>query len=549
MAGLLLAGVVYAAVVFVLFPRWTVDDAYITFRYAENLARTGELAWNPGERPVEGYTGVALPVALAGAIRLGIPVEVAAKAVGVAAYAVGAIAFLLLLGRLGVSDTVRGAFGLVYLTTPALFTHATSGLETMLFMAAVVVSLWCAGEGLADGASSVAWDVSTAVALLVAGLVRPEGVALAACLAPAYVFFGTRTRHERVRAASLLTLLFVVPAATYFCWRVGYYGQLLPNTYYAKWHRGFVPDSLYDLTRFAVVSVALPAMAAVAFFVARRQSRAAHPVATAPGTESYGARTHGARAASAIGSFDGRYIRLSTGSGSDRVDCPGHRIVVPALAFVAICVAVYLRSALIMNYSGRFFVPMLPVVLMCVALAVGRMAARPVALVVMGTVLLAAQVLGNVIMLGREASFAASTKSLLEHEHVPVGQFLRAVVPAAEWTVVVVDAGAIPYHSGLKTVDFGGLNDAYLARRFMDRRTPAEVVDYFFLHRPAAAVFTSRVLDRVDGPERAPITSDPRFADYVLVATYCAPGWEAYYELVYLRRDLAEAQASSSTTS
>lgn len=516
MAGLLFAGVVYASVVFVMFPRWTVDDAYITFRYAENLARTGELAWNPGETPVEGYTGVALPVALAGAIRFGVPAEIAARVIGVAAYAVGALAFLLLLGRLGVSDTVRGVFGLVYLTTPALFTHATSGLDTTLFLAAVVGSLWCVAEGIDDRASSVRWDVSTALALLAVGLVRPEGVALAACLAPAYIFGGLRSRRGRLRAAGTLTLLFAVPAATYFCWRVGYYGQLLPNTYYAKWHRGFVPDSLYDMARFACVSVMLPALAAATLVVARWR-RTADPLATASGAGSY-------------------------------VERPW-RVVVPALAFVAICVVVYLRSALIMNYSGRFFVPMLPIVLMCAALAVGRVAGRSVAIVGLGTALLGIQVLANVAMLGREARFAASTSRLLENEHVRVGRFLRGVVPVSEWTVVVVDAGAIPYHSGLKTVDFGGLNDAYLSRRFMDRRTQAEVVDYFFLHRPAAAVFTSRVPDRVDGPERAPITSDPRFADYVLVATYSAPGWEAYYELVYLRRDLARAQASSSTTS
>ena len=46
--------------------RWTCDDAYISFRYAANLAEHGELAFNvvPLER-VEGYTNFGWVVLLA----------------------------------------------------------------------------------------------------------------------------------------------------------------------------------------------------------------------------------------------------------------------------------------------------------------------------------------------------------------------------------------------------------------------------------------------------------------------------------------------------
>lgn len=518
LAGLLLAGVAYAAIVFVLFPKWTVDDAYITFRYAENLARTGDLCWNVGERPVEGYTGIALPVALAGAVRLGLAADLAAKVIGVSAFFAGAIAFLLLLKRLDVSDVVGGAFVLLYLSTPALFTHALSGLETTLFLAAVVIALWSVAEGLDEHSAGVSRDVRTAVALLGVGLVRPEGVALAACLIPAQLYAGARTRRERVRASFVLLALFALPAAVYFSWRLHYYGQLLPNTYYAKWHRGFVPASLYDLMRFALTSLLFPALSALALLIAGRASR---------------------RGAAARKTWDSeRSRRFARG------------VILPAVAFVVICTVVYLRSALAMNYSGRFFVPMLPILLMCAAVSIsrstralrhGQSAYAVRAALLVGGSLLAVQIAANVALLGREAAFAVSTKTLLENEHIPAGRFLRTAVPASEWLVVVVDAGAIPYYSGLKTVDFGGLNDAFLARRFIDRRASAEIVDYFYLHRPGAAVFTSRAPDRVDGPERTPITSDPRFADYVLVASYSAPGWNAYYQLVYLRRDLVRA--------
>ena len=54
--------ITYSVGVFCIFPKWTVDDAFISFRYAQNLVESGELNWNPGEDPVEGYTGVMLPI-------------------------------------------------------------------------------------------------------------------------------------------------------------------------------------------------------------------------------------------------------------------------------------------------------------------------------------------------------------------------------------------------------------------------------------------------------------------------------------------------------
>lgn len=124
-------------------------------------------------------------------------------------------------------------------------------------------------------------------------------------------------------------------------------------------------------------------------------------------------------------------------------------------------------------------------------------------------VFLGLQLGANVALYPREAAFAASTERLLADVHIPAGAFLREHVPAHEWIVVVVDAGAIPYVSGLKTVDFGGLNDEFLSRRFIDKIPSARIVDYFYARNPAALVFTSRSRDFVIGPEPVPVTDDP----------------------------------------
>ena len=68
---LIVASIAYPIFVLSIFPNWVIDDAIIGYRYSENLAVHGSLTWNVGEAPVEGYTGVFLPVMLAGAIKLG----------------------------------------------------------------------------------------------------------------------------------------------------------------------------------------------------------------------------------------------------------------------------------------------------------------------------------------------------------------------------------------------------------------------------------------------------------------------------------------------
>src|SRR5690606_24833666 len=63
---------------------FTIDDSYISFRYARNLARGLGLVYNPGEA-IEGYTNFLWAVVLAGGIRMGLDPHLVAKVLGAAA--------------------------------------------------------------------------------------------------------------------------------------------------------------------------------------------------------------------------------------------------------------------------------------------------------------------------------------------------------------------------------------------------------------------------------------------------------------------------------
>ena len=109
------------------------------------------------------------------------------------------------------------------------------------------------------------------------------------------------------------------------------------------------------------------------------------------------------------------------------------------------------------------------------------------------------------------------------------------------------DAGAIPYYSGLETLDFGGLNDEFLSRRWIERMPDAKVADYFYAADCGAVVVTSRDWERVKAEGVAGIFDDPRFDRYTLVRRYRSAAVQDYFELVFLRRDLAGAPAAART--
>ncbi len=86
------------------------DDAFISFRYAQNLAEHGELAFNVGMQPperVEGYTNFAWVVVLAGLQVLGWAPPDAAPALTQLGSLAGLVAAIVLLRLLPTGITGR----------------------------------------------------------------------------------------------------------------------------------------------------------------------------------------------------------------------------------------------------------------------------------------------------------------------------------------------------------------------------------------------------------------------------------------------------------
>ncbi len=214
-----------------LFRSFTPDDAYISLRYAQNLANGAGLTYNPGER-VEGFSNPLLVFLEAAAFRCGLDGMVAARTFGLAGFA-GIVSLLLVHAR----RRSRSTAGLLVLAglglsvAPASFAmtfYARSGLETVSFAFFVLGTVMTASAGR----HGTAWGFAT-----IAALSRPEGVLYLAIPAAAPILAGAAESRSvrgwwRIQARYLAPV--VVLLGTGLALRHAYFGAWLPNTFFAK---------------------------------------------------------------------------------------------------------------------------------------------------------------------------------------------------------------------------------------------------------------------------------------------------------------------------
>ena len=212
------------------------DDAFISFRYVRNLLEGHGLVFNRGER-VEGYSNFLWVLELAalwGAF--GLRPEHAAPWLSVAFTAGTIAAMLWWVARLP-SLAHRGlvgwmALGLVCSSATFAVWTPGAGLETRQFTFFIVVAVVC----LSLYRESRYALLVVSLSLAAAALTRPEGPLFAVCC---FAWYAVQRRVDTGRwgdwrAAAYLAVPFVVLVAGHYLFRYGYYGEWLPNTWYAK---------------------------------------------------------------------------------------------------------------------------------------------------------------------------------------------------------------------------------------------------------------------------------------------------------------------------
>ena len=450
--GLIAAGVLGLLVVVL---RWlwtfTVDDAYITFRYAENLATGVGLTFNRLLPHAEGYTSVLWTVLMAIPHLFGWPVVLTAKCVGVAftLITVATIpAAVILAGKsepASRSAKVAGATiaACLYLSFPFCGIHAVSGMETALaaFLYALVVLLQSYRKG---------WATPFACFLL--GLTRPEANIF--CVLTLGTMLFAQGGSDRGKFVIRCLAFYVVPGAAYLVWRWNYYGLLFPLPFYIKSGHfgleGLEPAKWFAAT--LAVGFTLPLLLALAFAPRMAVSR-----------------------------------------------------LVPILG-----VSAYLLTVNhVMGYGIRYFYTLVPALSVLGGIGIVRFLSVLPPAVVERTRAVVLAMMASALVAGFFAARTDVAEHLgyaqgLERAHVLLGRTLAAVPWQVKDPVLVIgDAGAVPYFSRMTTVDLLGLNDPFVATHFHEDRS-----NYVLSRRPAVVAvistradsFVAPVTDRADGP-------------------------------------------------
>ena len=264
--------------------RFVQDDAFITYRYARNLARGEGLVFNPGER-VEGYTNFLWTAMHWLPERYGWSSPIFSQLVGIALM-VGTVAVTLRLARrLFGSESFAFLVALTLLANMTFLAYATGGLETMqqtLLVTSVAALLLPVTAATRD--REFARRVGAGVCAGLALLTRMDSAVLLTVLVLVYLVVQWRREDDAARRTPTLIASMAqigLPAAAFvlpwLVWKLDYYGELLPNTFYAKSAGNPIVPPLYGLFYLAVFFVSYAAFLLIPRFLRLRRELFAIP--------------------------------------------------------------------------------------------------------------------------------------------------------------------------------------------------------------------------------------------------------------------------------
>lgn len=419
---------------------FAVDDSFIFFRYADNLAAGNGFAFNAGEAPGEGFTSWAWLLLLAAARRAGASPLAAARLLGLLSHLLAAGMLYRLAKRLaGEGSAATGAALAVaagLLLNYRLVAHSLSGMETALYGLAVTLLALVTVAALQAPADSLAW-LKVAGAGLAAFAVRPEGLA-AAGLSLLALAIARRRELLRPRPWLLATAGLLLPLALFLWWKTAHFGWPLPHSFYHKRivHSVEYGESLRQLGLFL---------------------------------RSYGWLLLAAAAAAAAAARRGRWA-----------------VAYPPALFLPLA-GLYLLFYPAMNYLHRFYAPYLPLLLAGTAPLLAGLFRRlrrvpgragPAAARAALALLLVAGL--NWDAPGARAT-AASWARMVDPavNRGRLGRLMAGLPPGL--VVANTEMGVIPYFSGLACIDMAGLTDPHIAHRgltmeYLERRGVALIL-------------------------------------------------------------------------
>lgn len=220
--------VVFLFLTYLIIGKWFTDDAFISFRYANNFISGNGLVYNVGEN-VQGYTNFLWIFLLSGFKMLNFDYTVSSLFINVLSYLLLVYTFYLIAKREFYNSNEKIIFStLLFASSPNLLIWSVGGgLEGPLFSFLCLISLY----NFITYKSNVNLILGVSLAVL-ATLCRPEGL-LFFLFGLFYLLINDKLRKS-FKVFIFLLLSYLLLLTPYLIWLFWYYGDIIPNTFYAK---------------------------------------------------------------------------------------------------------------------------------------------------------------------------------------------------------------------------------------------------------------------------------------------------------------------------
>jgi hypothetical protein len=222
---------------------WIMDDAGISFVYSRNMAQGHGLVAQPGRAPVEGYSNPLWVLIFVPFFWLNLFDPILTPKVVSAVLILVSLVFLYDGSRKVLKSRFLGAVVIALTVSHTSFTVWTiSGMENPLYVLITVLMFW------AIVTSSERRGLASKLGILtgLAAITRPEGI-LFILVFPLYLLLEKAIQGQDkgwelkkiTRDFGRFLLPFIVIFGGYFIFRVIYFQDILPNTFYAKGENAF----------------------------------------------------------------------------------------------------------------------------------------------------------------------------------------------------------------------------------------------------------------------------------------------------------------------
>ncbi len=415
--------------------RFIQDDAFISFRYAENLANGEGLVFNPNEK-VEGYTNFLWTLIASLIIYLDLPLIQTIYLIGLVIYSFSLVV-LFKLSQLIFNNKYKALIPVIIAGVNFSFSsYATGGLETqlqaLLFILAFYLFYLIVQTEFSNGKALL---IGTVFSLAL--LNRLDAALMLATLGLSFIvamYQKSIPIKKGLVFLSFITLPVIVTLSMWFYWKLEYYGDILPNTFYAKATSGGTLNTLlhgiFYVSLFFII-YALPIAFVLVAGIVRRKNIA--------------------KQAKSI---------LS--------------LLYPQIILVLIFLAYIIKvGGDFMEF--RFFVPLIPFLAIIIYYIGVKLLSFKQQVYLFALIFISSFAHKYVFNIHWNGYGGIESISMLQN-HIDgnddnwknIGLVLEDNFQHADAVIGVSPAGAIPYYSGLYSIDLLGLNDKWIARYGID---------------------------------------------------------------------------------